>query len=309
MDEQLFDTYLERIEKSQHGTTLALGAVAETLRKMNTRLEKQDYLDENEKKEEAMAMEEEKNNLVKQDLIKEITQGVIQSLIKENMALNADKFHSVKHKDVFNKEGGLEDSQVDAKLRTDTGEVQKPIQAMIKEEISKGFIELKKHFLKEHADLYENDDKKEDVLHGKEEEALVSQVEPLPDEEEDEEENGSAEYPMNEEKYDEDVIKSLRKEFSAFKKSFDENVDKKAKIIADEMLKNQGWQKEVSRQPRLIKDKTMGVSDETQIKKSDDPKEDIVKQLAQLSWNELSRMYRAKKIGATDGLPRELIEG
>mgnify|MGYP001580261017 CR=1 FL=1 len=168
MGTEEMNEYLGNMQKSQTGILLALGAVSDSLSKMNVHLDKQAAKEEEMKMAKEAEMAKTETNLAKQNLIKEITTGVISSLQKENMELNASKFHPVKHKDIFNAEGGDEDKQVDAKPRPDTKEVQKPIQAMLKE-----LIALNKHFLKQHADLYEDEEAKEDVLHGEEEKPVA----------------------------------------------------------------------------------------------------------------------------------------
>jgi len=270
---------------------------------MNTRLQKQDEDDEHKKYEEDMEMERQQGVLAKEQLIKDITAGVIQSLTKENMELNADKFESVSHSDIFEKDGGDEDKQVDVALRNETNEVQKPIQAMMKELVtmSASIADLKKHFLKEHADLYEHDETKEEVM-GDDEMGMDEPDVPMPDMGMDEE--AEDEYPMDEnEEYK--MVKSLKKEINALKKSFDGAVENKAKQLAESTLKRNGWNKETSKQPRLIKNTTMGL-DENPIIKSQNT-EEIVDQLSSMSWGELANLRHKKLTGNTDGIPQELL--
>jgi hypothetical protein len=308
MDEQLLESYFEKMDTNSKGTTLALGAVAETLQKMNFRLAKQEEAEEQQKYDDDVEMEKQAGELSKQSLIKEISIAVVDILKTGNMELNADKFRSVSHGEIFEANGGDEDKQKDAKDTNDTSKVQQPIQAMLKQ-LQGQVTNLQKHFLKEHADLYQNDEAKEEVLGG-EEEMVEMQEEPIvpPMEEE-----GSAEYPMEEDAFeDEDMIKmakmvkSLSKQVASLKKGIGTASETKAKVMAESTLKQQGWNKETSRTPRLTGNNTMGLDDQP-IRKSQD-NADVADQLSTLSWNELTRMYQAKRSGNTDGLPREVIE-
>ena len=307
MGTEEMNEYLGNMQKSQTGILLALGAVSDSLSKMNVHLDKQAAKEEEMKMAKEAEMAKTETNLAKQNLIKEITTGVISSLQKENMELNASKFHPVKHKDIFNAEGGDEDKQVDAKPRPDTKEVQKPIQAMLKE-----LIALNKHFLKQHADLYEDEEAKEDVLHGEEEKPVEMAAVGMGEEDEEmvaEEADGAAEYPMEEDEFkDKDMykqFKALKKEMSSLKKSFDTEVEKKATKMADETLAKQGWTKEISRQPKLIKDKTMGLN-EVPITKSKN-KYEVAEELSQLSWKQITDMRAQALSGDTEGLPSEVV--
>lgn len=298
MEEQTLNDYFERMEKSQQGSTLALGAVAEHLEKMNRWFEKQDERDEDEKHREEMEMEKQQSEVAKQELIKEISTAVF-GLMKENMELHGDKMHSVSHEDVFHEHGNEDEAQEDADPRSDTEEVQQPLQAMLKE-LRGEFTALKKHLLKEHAEQYEGYDGEEAGM-GMEEEVMADEMD----------DHESAEYPMEEDEYEEKsygrMYKSLKKEFSNLKKGFESELEKKAIEKAEDVLQKKGWTKEINRQPRRIKDGTMGLNEETPIMKSQD-RENVVDELKNLSWRELNEMRHSKIMGNTDGLPREVIE-
>ncbi len=118
---------------------------------------------------------------------------------------------------------------------------------MIQKSIDEAIVKLEKHFLKEHEAQYAGNGEgevEEAVMEEPVEEEMGMDVEP----------EGSTEYPMEEEEYDEDTFKMLKD----MKKSFDAQiaaipalVQKQAQEISEAQLQTQGFRKEQSRQPQV----------------------------------------------------------
>ena len=328
-------SFMENIQTQNEGLMLALQANAEALQKMDKYFEKMDEEHEEVKEKER----EEEMQKSKESLVKEISFATLELMKKENMELNADKFHQVSHGDVFGRKMGDEDAQVDVegKLRTDTGEVQKPIQAMLKSISAEDYISLQKHFLKEHASLYEGDDKngEEDVIPGVEdvEEDVMTdggdeELDVEGDMEEDvdlvsknwgmakrgdhdEDDWESTDYPMDEDDMDK-MYKSMkgmskRELFKAMLKkqqTIKSNVKSEAQKLSEKSLQKQGFTKEISRSPRVIKKDSLGL-DNTIVKSKKGEETDLMKEVKDLSNPELYS-YR-DLINMRDGTDKPLL--
>jgi len=182
---------IKRLEKSSEGTVLALGAIADVLNKMELRFKKQEE-DEDADSAAAEAMaDEEEEEVEKATLVKEIASSVIKQL----MDLQGDKPVSVAKKYKWPMEESDSDDAVEAKPRTSTTEVQRPIQAM----------KLKKH--DENGEEEWEDEEEIEMAykdhHGEEE--LEEEIEAQEEEEE------VVDYPMDEEEVEDDeVIEEMR---------------------------------------------------------------------------------------------------
>ena len=299
MDAQLSE-YMDNVQKQNDGVLLALQASAEVMNRLDTRLEKMD--DDSNREREAVELQKEADEMevVKSNLVKETATAVVDILKRENMVLNGDQTRKVNHKDIFNQGGGVNDAQTSPDLVTETSEVQKPLQAMIKSLTVEQYQTLQKHFLKEHAHMYEGGgdegdaaagmgemgaDVEEDVMESEDELGMNDDMEKdMHEEEEDDMGMGmdmeSADYPMEEPDY-EKMYKSLKA-----------NVNSEARKIAESTLKKQGWNREISRAPRKINKGTLGV--ETNATPMFKSQEDFVSQLkeySEKSFGEICKDY------------------
>tara|TARA_R110000824_G_scaffold104092_6_gene247028 strand:+ start:853 stop:1536 length:684 start_codon:yes stop_codon:yes gene_type:complete len=223
----------ENVTKSNEGVNLALQAVAEVLRKMDERLEKQ-----------------EAEELKKSELAQEDTQKV-------------------------------------------------ELANMIKGIVSKAISEFRK------ADKEDDDQDEEDL------EKIIEEIE---DEEEEVEKQDKEEEELDfkEKDMDKGYKKSQADEISFLKNQMEElqkGIDEKIEKEATTRLRQLGFREESGLQaPELIKyDSTIGVDEETPIKKSDD-NGDVIEQLSKLSYRELRNLQYKIQIGDTNGVPKELLK-
>jgi hypothetical protein len=280
----------------------ALYAIAEALQKQEDRYTALDNETQIQKQAQELELEKAQSETATQDLVKSITKQIISELSKaENMVLNGDGVKNVSHKDVFEADGGDEDKQVAAKDKNDTGEVQKPIQAMIKTQVVN---ELKKHFTKEHESLYADDaadDLEEEVMEEPEEVAMDEAVEDV-------EPEGSSEYPMEEEEYDEDtfkMMKGLQKQLKSLEANIPNLVMKKAQEMSDAQLLKSGFRKEKSKQPQVTS-LAMGLdADDYAISKSKEGSADF--DINKVSFSDLYNAKMKRDSEGTDGLPQDLF--
>lgn len=249
--------------KQQEGLTLGLSAIADTLKKMNSRMEAEELrkqLDEEKDKEEKAEAE---------------MKAYIAGVVKQVMELNSDKEAKVGGTDwPMDANPAGEDGEVKAKVRTATSEVQKPIQAMH----NKG-------------GMYKDDvvGDEEIVEDGAMEQPTVHDDYPM--EEEDERDvPGMAEYKalLNQ-------FQSMSKEMDALKKSIPSMIAK----TRDETLAKTGYRVERGLSaPKRIEGsnapKPLGASP-APIAKSETNGEDVVERLSNLSHNALADIRR--KIG------------
>ena len=325
MEKNISNEILEAINKQNQqgeGLNLAMNAVAESLLKMDEHMKgdirKNEHAGDNDMDNTS---EFEDLKKAKDEIVAQTALTVVDLLKKEKWSqdLHGDQFHNVNHKDVFYSGGGVTDAQTDADLREDTGEVQKPLQLQelekllkqMEKNMTKKLVTMQKHFLKEHASQYEGDE----AMGGLEEDVMTEDAEMGMDElgaggggmEDDmmegemmddmgeDEEFGmeeSAEYPIMD---DEDDFEKMYKSMLKKNKKLEKSVNAKAKIMAETMLKKQGFHKEVKQNPsKLQKGKALGL-DPNPLK---DAKEgannnlvDIAKDLSGKGWNELMGMY------------------
>ena len=280
----------------------ALYAIAEALQKQEDRYTAIDNEAQLQKQAQDVELEKAQNATATQDLVKSITKQIMTELSKaENMVLNGDTAKNVSHKDVFESDGGDEDKQIAAKDTNDTGEVQKPIQAMIKTQVVN---ELKKHFTKEHESLYADDaadELEEEVMEEPEEVAMDEAVEDV-------EPEGSSEYTMEEEEYDEDtfkMMKGLQKQLKNLEANIPNLVMKKAQEMSDAQLLKSGFRKEQSKQPQVTS-LAMGLdADDYAISKSKEGSADF--DINKVSFSDLYNAKMKRDSEGTDGLPQDLF--
>lgn len=170
-------------------------------------------------------------------------------------------------------EKNADDSEKDVKLPAPgTDEVQKPI------------------VMKEHVPGHDEDD----------------------DEDEDDMEKGmkyKKAYEEDEEDEDgDDMEKSLKKQIDMLQKQladYDSKLEKAVKAESETRLRQMGFREETALQsPQRVT--SLGVDENTFIKKSE-TSDDIIDQLAQLSYKELKDMQTAVEAGQTEGIPQELL--
>ena len=289
---------IKQLQKSSEGTVLALGAIADVLNKMELRFKKQEEDEEAEAAAAEAMAEEEEEEIEKSQLIKEITTSVVKQL----MDLQGDKAVEVGSDTKHPKDSDSDDA-VEAKPRTATNEVQRPLQAM----------KLRKHDEVEEEEIemaykdHHGEDVEEEI-----EEAMEEEIEA-------QEDDISDEYPMDEEEDDEEGIEEMRlmrKQMSALRKmnsqlqkqidgignSFDSASDRKA----DALMQKMGYRKEQSPSPRLVTPQTIAPAD-VPIVKGEAQSADVADQLSDLSWSEVWNLRLAKMNGETDGLPKALL--
>jgi len=260
---------IKRLEKSSEGTVLALGAIADVLNKMELRFKKQEEDEDADSAAADAVAEEEEEEVEKAQLVKEIAGSVIKQL----MDLQGDKPVEVAKKYKWPMEESDSDDAVEAKPRTATNEVQRPIQAM----------KLKKHDEEEEWE----DEEEIEMAYKDHDEDIEEEIE---EEIEVQEEGEVAEdYPMEEEAEEDEVIEemrlmrkqmqSLRKQNQKLQKQIDgvgDNFQSASDKKADALMQKMGYRKEQSTAPRLVTPKV---------------------------WN----LRLQKMSGETDGIPRELL--
>ena len=292
---------IKRLEKSSEGTVLALGAIADVLNKMELRFKKQEEDDDAENAAADAVAEEEEEEVEKAQLVKEIAGSVIKQL----MDLQGDKPVEVAKKYKWPMEESDSDDAVEAKPRTATNEVQRPIQAM----------KLKKHDEEEEWEDEEEIEMAYKDHHGEEEleEEIEEEIEAQ------EEEEVAEDYPMEEEAEEDEVIEemrlmrkqmqSLRKQNQKLQKQIDgvgDNFQSASDKKADALMQKMGYRKEQSTAPRLVTPQTIAPAD-VPIVKGHEQSADIADQLSDLSWSEVWNLRLQKMSGETDGLPKELL--
>jgi hypothetical protein len=296
----------EKEQQLQKQNVAALYAIAEALQKQEDRSAAQDAEVALVKQSQELEVEKAQTVSDTQDLVKQISEAVLTNILKENMELNAGETRDETHGDVFYQEGGDEDKQVKAKDTNKTNEVQQTIHAggskalqLMKQEI---VAELKKHMTKEHEALYSEDVEdavEEKVMEEPVEEVLDMDVEP----------EGSSEYPMEEEEYDEDtfkMMKSLKKQMADMQKAIPEMVMQKAAELSEAQLLKSGFRKEQNKQPQVTKAMGLDESDYAISKSQDNPDFDI----NQVSFADLYNAKMARDSGTgTDGLSENFFRG
>ena len=123
------------------------------------------------------------------------------------------------------------------------------------------------------------------------------------------EDEGSSEYPMEEEEYDEDIfkmVKDLQKELKKQIDSIPNMVLKQAQELSESQLLKSGFRKESTKQPQITRAMGLDDTDYAVIQKSQDSEDfDINK----VSFGDLYTAKMKRDSEGTDGLPSDLFRG
>jgi hypothetical protein len=275
------DELLTKVEKQMEGTNLALAAVAEVLQKMDARFSYD---------EEAQIRKEEQDNAVSERsmLIKEIASEVVGILKQGGMDVDGTKVRSA----AKTGKSGADDAEKPVNIKSNIADQQATIQAMRKqneeeEEEDEEEFPVKGGYMKTHVPGHEDD------------------------EDEEMEKEGADEYPAEEEEPEIEEEKSMRKQLISLRKQlagFQNGMDTKIQKEAESRLRKMGFREENGLQrPQLIdRNAPIGTDGTTFIAKAAQ-QDDVVDQLANLSYKQLRDMQMAIHSGNTEGIPRELL--
>ena len=267
------DELMTKVEKQMEGTNLALAAVAEVLQKMDARLLK---AEEDEEKDEEDAKEVEEMEWAvqeKAELVKSVAAETVEILKagqyggERGVPVDGEKVKSASS--TGKSSSNADDSEKAVTIDTKTENVQGIIQAMQKQL------------------------------------ALLKEGMPWDDAaDEEDDENGSEEQPTEDEK-DEAGDKNVA--YSV------ENVEKMVAAETDKRLRKMGFKEETSlMRPMVIDHNNMGTDGGTPISKGGtlaaaSSGDEVVDQLAGLSYKQLRDLQMQVESGETDGVPKELI--
>lgn len=300
---------LNRIEKQNEGITLGLGALAEVLQKMDARLSKQDESEAAEAAAEEAATEEEEleamyKSLVR-DVSKSVTRNVGRRLQKQDNPMA--ELNQGKSKKVSGtpwpmssaSKASIEETGEETLDNSDTESVQMPIEAM--EKMVKTILEKGGYLRKDDEEEIIDDIENEEHENGNGEEELypVEEQDDAIDEPilEDEEEGTNMEA----------MVRNMQKQMATLKKqnaSLKKGMETTVRKETETRLRKMGFREEKGL-AGIKKSSTMGASEP--IVKSAGTSDEVVDQLASLSWNELNEMRFRIESGDTDGVPRELL--
>mgnify|MGYP003633853922 FL=1 len=243
------------ISKQLEGNSLALGAIADVLSKMDAKLSREEGVQ--------IAKDAEFQKAAERDsLVADISKNIL-GMLKAEMGLTKG-------------EADADDGAEKIKLPAPgTEEVQKPIEK-----------------------AEEEDD--EDIME------VMDEMEEKMDEDDDEEYGKK------------DVEKSLRKQIAALEKqldSSDSRIEKAVKAESESRLRKMGFREETglrapqSRSLTAMGTQSFGVDEAPYISKASKQAstEDVVDQLASLSFRQLRDMQEKIESGDTEGIPKELL--
>ena len=278
---------IEDIKKQLEGNTLAMGAVAEVLQKMDERLSK---AEEAEEEENEKAMEK----AAHEELAKSITSMVLSNLKKEDpdnkLGLDTDGSTGRPAKATA---PGPQDTDKPVSPTTDIEEQQNFIQAsedsLIKEE---------------------EDDKEEKAMHGDDDDKEKGYMKADDDDKDDMDKamhgDDDDSEKMKAEDDDDEKMESMKKEIDSLKKQLETAVQTEA----ESRLRKMGFREENGLQrPQVFTPDTpsaLGTDGSTPIVKSQN-QGDTVDQLSGLSYKQLRDIQHKIESGDTDGVPRELL--
>ena len=265
---------------------MAMVAVAEVLQKVDNRIEAAETaeMQSREAQEEDEMRKAESERL--SGMIKSAIQEALPEIVKTvNMELNGDSQTTARegtpwpmsanpHKD--------DETEEKASMRTQTSEVQKPIQAMEKED-GEGLE-------KEHKDKDKDKDKDVEEEYPMEEKAGMMMR------------DKNMANNMNMSK----MWEEMQAEVTELRKQNVEIKDSVEAQVKDRMSK-MGYHEEQSRTPKLLP--TSGFNEVPIIKAEDGPRDPtkVADDLSELSWNQLWNLRIQMENGNTDGVPKELI--
>jgi len=279
---------IEDIQKQLEGNSLALGAVAEVLQKMDERLSKAEE-EEEEKKE--LAMEKEAH----EELVKSISAAVLSNLKKEDpdneLGLDTD---GSKGRPAKATAPGPQDTDKPVSPTTDIEEQQNYIQASqdsLKKEEDDGEEKVENMKMKAAHGDDETDKMK-----------MESDDDDMKKEEDGEEESEKTAHKGE----DSDEMENMKKEIESLKKQLEGAVQTETEA----RLRKMGFREENGLQrPQVFTPDTpsaLGTDGSTPIVKSQNSG-DTVDQLSGLSYKQLRDIQHKIESGDTDGVPRELL--
>tara|TARA_R100001086_G_scaffold248251_1_gene184672 strand:- start:3330 stop:4202 length:873 start_codon:yes stop_codon:yes gene_type:complete len=285
---------LEDIKKQLEGNTLAMGAVAEVLQKMDERLSK---AEEAEEEENEKAMEK----AAHEELAKSITSMVLSNLKKEDpdnkLGLDTD---GSKGRPAKATAPGPQDTDKPVSPTTDIEEQQNYIQAsedsLIKEEGDDEEEKMENMKMK----AMDEDDKKEAMKADKDDEDMNKMHHKAEGEDKEDSEK------MAHKGEDSDEMENMKKEIESLKKQLEGAVQTETEA----RLRKMGFREENGLQrPQVFTPDTpsaLGTDGSTPIVKSQNSG-DTVDQLSGLSYKQLRDIQHKIESGDTDGVPRELL--
>ena len=278
---------IEDIKKQLEGNTLAMGAVAEVLQKMDERLSKAEE-EEEEKKE--LAMEKEAH----EELVKSISAAVISNLKKEDpdnkLGLDTD---GSKGRPAKATAPGPQDTDKPVSPTTDIEEQQ-------------NYIQASEDSLKKEAEGDDDEEKKAmKAAHGADETDKMKME--SDDDDMKKEEDGDEETDKMAHKGEHsDEMENMKKEIESLKKQLEGAVQTETEA----RLRKMGFREENGLQrPQVFTPDTpsaLGTDGSTPIVKSQN-QGDTVDQLSGLSYKQLRDIQHKIESGDTDGVPRELL--
>ena len=301
----------EYMAKQLEGNTSALGAIAETLTKMNDYLSKQEAMaaeeDEEEEKEEEAQLDKAAYDALVKSVVEDVRKsfnveglrkGIVEDLSKSiSQLIKQDAPMADLNTDKTKKVGGTNwpmssnkatpDQETPANIKNPTEAAQQTIEAAVKN-VSK------QQYAPAAASL----------ANAEEEEPLVEDVV--------EEEEGAKEYPMEEEDGDlKAMVKNLQNQVANLTKekmSIEKSLDKKIRAGVDGKLSKLGFREERGlARPKLIPQSVLGMDDK-QILKSE-TEEEVRQKLLKMSWGDLISLRSNAEFDAGKGnaVPRELL--
>ena len=264
---------LDRIEKQMEGNGLALAAVAEVLQKMDARLLKAEEDDEEAAKKDEEVEEMEWAVQEKADLVKAVA-------VETMELMKAGQYGGERGVPVDGEK--VKSASSTGKSSSNADDSEKAITIDTKTENVQGIIQAMQ---KQLALLKEGMPWDEDAADEEEDEA-ASQDAPADDEDTDEK----------------NIAYSV------------ENLEKMVAKETDKRLRKMGFKEETSlMRPTIIDHNNMGVDGGTPISKggtlADASGDQVVDQLANLSYKQLRDLQMQVESGETDGVPKELISG
>ena len=278
---------IEDIKKQLEGNTLAMGAVAEVLQKMDERLSKAEE-EEEEKKE--LAMEKEAH----EELVKSISAAVISNLKKE---------------DPDNKLGLYTDGSKGRPAKaTAPGpqDTDKPVSPTTDIEEQQNYIQASEDSLKKEEEGDDDEEKKAmKAAHG-DDETDKMKMESDDDDMKKEEDGDEETDKMAHKGEHSDEMENMKKEIESLKKQLEGAVQTETEA----RLRKMGFREENGLQrPQVFTPDTpsaLGTDGSTPIVKSQN-QGDTVDQLSGLSYKQLRDIQHKIESGDTDGVPRELL--
>ena len=278
---------IEDIKKQLEGNTLAMGAVAEVLQKMDERLSK---AEEAEEEENEKAMEK----AAHEELAKSITSMVLSNLKKEDpdnkLGLDTD-----------GSKGRPAKATAPGPQATD-----KPVSPTTDIEEQQNFIQASEDSLIKE----EEDDKEEKAMHGDDDDKEKGYMKADDDDKDDMDKamhgDDDDSEKMKAEDDDDEKMESMKKEIDSLKKQLETAVQTEA----ESRLRKMGFREENGLQrPQVFTPDTpsaLGTDGSTPIVKSQN-QGDTVDQLSGLSYKQLRDIQHKIESGDTDGVPRELL--